>query len=394
MKKKYFLLLFIFSIYSPLKAQVKLSVYAEVSIITVGPGGELYEAFGHSAIRIKDPVLNLDLIYNYGMFDFNQPNFLLNFAKGNMIYSLARYDFKYFLASYRRDKRWVKQQVLNLTQQEKQAYFIFLEKNATPENRNYLYDPYFDNCATKLRDITKSILGSKLIFNDTNLEKELTFRQLTNHEIPWNAWGTFGLNLIAGTKLDQKATSEEYMYLPDYVYNSFKNATVYIKNQPKELVKREDILIRVKEKQPKTALLNPFLMFSILALLGIYITYKDFKKNKRTKWLDFILFFTTGLIGCVLFFLWFFSTHSTAPNNFNLLWAFAPNLIFAFLLLNTKQQKGWIQKYLFLLIFFMLLIPILWILKIQVFPLAVTPLLILLIVRYSFLSKRLLTSIK
>ncbi len=394
MKKNYFLLLLILAIYTPLKAQVQLSAYAEVSIVIAGPGEELYEAFGHSAIRIKDPVLNLDLIYNYGMFDFNQPNFLLNFAKGNMIYSLARYDFKYFIASYRRDKRWLKQQVLNLTQQEKQAYFIYLENNATPENRNYLYDPYFDNCATKLRDITKSVLGSKLDFNETNLEKKQTLRDLTNHEIPWNAWGTFGLNLIAGTKLDQKATFEEYMFLPDYLYSSFKNGTVFIKNQPEKLVKREDILVRVKEKQPKTALFNPFLIFSILALLGIYITYKDFKKNRRTKWLDFILFFTTGFIGCVLVFLWFFSTHSTAPNNYNLLWAFAPNLIISFLLLNTIQQKVWIQKYVYLLMSFMLLVPILWMLEIQVFPLAAIPLLILLSVRYFFLSKRLLTSIK
>ena len=394
MKKNYFLLLLILAIYTPLKAQIQLSVYAEVSIVTAGPGEELYEAFGHSAIRIKDPVLNLDLIYNYGMFDFNQPNFLLNFAKGNMIYSLARYDFKYFIASYRRDKRWLKQQVLNLTQQEKQAYFIYLENNATPENRNYLYDPYFDNCATKLRDITKSVLGSKLDFNETNLEKKQTLRDLTNHEIPWNAWGTFGLNLIAGTKLDQKATFEEYMFLPDYLYSSFKNGTVFIKNQPEKLVKREDILVRVKEKQPKIALFNPFLIFSILALLGIYITYKDFKKNRRTKWLDFILFFTTGFIGCVLVFLWFFSTHSTAPNNYNLLWAFAPNLIISFLLLNTIQQKVWIQKYVYLLMSFMLLVPILWMLEIQVFPLAAIPLLILLSVRYFFLSKRLLTSIQ
>ena len=391
MIKKYVLLLFILSIYSNLKAQVNLSVYSEVSIVTAGPGEALYEAFGHSAIRIKDPVLNLDLIYNYGMFDFNQPNFLLNFAKGNMIYSLARYDFKYFLASYRRDKRWVKQQVLNLTQQEKQAFFTFLEKNATPENRNYLYDPYFDNCATKLRDITRSVLGSKLMFNDNHITKDLTFRQLTNHEIHWNSWGTFGLNLIAGTKLDQKATSEEYMYLPDYVYSSFKNATVYVKNQPKQLVKREDYLIKAEEKQPKTSIFSPFLMFSLLTIIGIYITAKDHKKKKRTKWLDFILTFTTGIIGCVILFLWFFSTHATAPNNFNLLWAFAPNLIISFLLLRKKTPKVGLQKYFFVLMIFMLLIPVIWITKIQAFPLAVTPLLILLFVRYYFLSKRLLS---
>ncbi|KGL63254.1 DUF4105 domain-containing protein [Polaribacter sp. Hel1_85] len=393
MKKKYFFLLFLLSIYAPLKAQVQLSVYSEVSIITAGPGDELYEAFGHSAIRIKDPILNLDLIYNYGMFDFNQPNFLLNFAKGNMIYSLARYDFKYFLASYKRDKRWVKQQVLNLTQEEKQAYFIFLEKNASPENRDYLYDPYFDNCATKLRDITKSVLGSKLLFNDNHLEKELTFRQLTNNEINLNSWGTFGLNLIAGTKLDKKATSEEYMYLPDFVYSAFKNATVYIKNQSKKLVKREDNLLNFEEKQPKNSFFNPFLIFSILSLIGIYITYKDFKKNKRTRWFDFILFFITGLIGCILIFLWFFSSHSTAPSNFNVLWAFAPNLIVAFLLVKKNQQK-WLQNYLFVLILFLVIIPVLWFAKIQVFPIVVIPLLLLLFVRYFYLSKRLLTSIK
>ena len=154
MKKEYFFLLFYLSIYSTGSAQFQLSECSEISIVTAGPGEELYEAFGHSAIRIKDPVINLDIIYNYGIFDFNQPNFYSNFAKGNMIYSLARYDFKYFLANYKRDQRWLKQQVLFLTQQEKQAYFTYLEKNALQENKNYLYDPYFNNCATILRDIT------------------------------------------------------------------------------------------------------------------------------------------------------------------------------------------------------------------------------------------------
>ncbi|WP_341220823.1 DUF4105 domain-containing protein [Polaribacter atrinae] len=390
MNKKYFFLIFLLSIFSPLKAQLQISEYAEVSIVTAGPGEELYEAFGHSAIRIKDPVLKLDLIYNYGMFDFNQPNFYTNFAKGNMIYSLARYDFKYFIASYRRDKRWLKEQVLNLSQQEKQRYFKFLENNALPENSNYQYDPYFDNCATKLRDITKTILGDKVVFDDNNLEKNLTFRQLTNNEIPWNSWGTFGLNLIAGTKLDEQATFEQYMYLPDYVYTSFKDATVYIKNQPQELVKSEITLLKFKEKEAKSSIYSPFLIFSLLALLGIYITYKDFKNNKRTKALDFILFFITGLIGCALFFLWFFSTHSTAPNNFNLLWAFAPNVVIAFVLLKTHLPE-WLKRYMQLLLILIVIIPILWIVKVQVFPIVIIPILAFLLVRYYYLSKKLLT---
>ena len=157
------------------------------------------------------------------------------------------------------------------------------------------------------------------------------------------------------------------------------------------MVKREDYLIKAEEKQPKTSIFSPFLMFSLLTIIGIYITAKDHKKKKRTKWLDFILTFTTGIIGCVILFLWFFSTHATAPNNFNLLWAFAPNLIISFLLLRKKTPKVELQKYFFVLMIFMLLIPVIWITKIQAFPLAVTPLLILLFVRYYFLSKRLLS---
>mgnify|MGYP000539559664 CR=1 FL=1 len=226
---------------------------------------------------------------------------------------------------------------------------------------------------------------SVLAIAEDYLEKGLTFRQLTNKEIHWNTWGSLGLNLIAGVLLDKKATSKEYMYLPDYVYSSFKNATVFIENQPTELIKREDFLLKFDEKKPKVAILNPLLILSLITFLGIFITYKDYKKGIRTRFLDFILFFISGLIGCILIFLWFFSTHSTAPNNFNFLWAFAPNLVIAFLLLKTDPPK-WIRKYIFLLIFFMSFIPILWIVEIQEFPLSVTPLIILIFLRILFLS--------
>lgn len=381
MKKNYLFLLFFLVLIKPTKAQVNLSVYSEISIVTAGPGTELYEAFGHSAIRIKDPVLSLDLIYNYGMFDFNQPNFYTNFAKGNMIYSLARYDFKYFLASYKRDKRWLKQQVLNLNQQQKQAYFLFLENNAQPKNKNYNYDPYFNNCATILREITDSILGDKVTFNDKYANTELTFRDLTNQEIHWNTWGSFGLNLIAGTPLDEKVSSKEFLFLPDYVLDSFKNATISIDGKPENLIKKEDVLLDFKEKEPQISVFNPLLIFSLLCVLVLFITYKDFKNNKRSKYLDFIILFITGLIGTLLLFLWFFSTHSTAPNNFNILWAFAPNLLIAFLMLKKKPQK-WLKTYFKILFVLLIFIPILWVFDVQAFPITLIPLLILFAVRY------------
>jgi hypothetical protein len=388
MKKNYVFLFFLFLFTKSFYAQVNLSVYSEVSIITAGPGTELYEAFGHSAIRIKDPVLRLDLIYNYGMFDFKAPNFYSNFTKGNLLYRLGRYKFEYFLAGYKRDKRWVKQQVLNLNQDERQAFFMYLENNVLPENASYSYDPYFNNCATKLRDITTTILGDKINLSDKNLDKNRSFRQLMDKKIPWNTWGSFGINLALGSKLDQKVDFTQYMYLPDYVYSIFNNSTLFIQNQPKKLIKREDVLLDFEELKQETLIYNPFLIFCIISLIGIFLTYSDFKNKKRSKWIDFVILFTTGIVGVLIVFLWFFTDHSTAPNNFNFLWAFAPNLIIAFLILGQQQQE-WLNYYFKFSLFLLTIIPILWIVKVQLFPIAVIPLLILLFTRYLFLSKRL-----
>lgn len=386
MKKNYFLLLCFLSFFNLSNGQVQLSVYSEVSIVTAGPGTEIFETFGHAAIRIKDPVLQLDVIYNYGMFDFNAPNFNLNFVKGTPYYSLGKQRFSHFISSYNFQKRWVKQQVLNLSQSEKQAYFLYLENNARPENRDYLYDPYYNNCATKLRDITTDILRNKVTFKALDSRKKnYTLRELMQQEIPWNTWGSLGINIALGSELDKIATENQYMYLPDYVYQKFKVATTIQNKEVVPLVKKEVDLLLHPEKQYKSALVSPFLLFMLLGLLGFLITYKDHTNLKRTKWFDSLLLFATGILGSLVLFLWCFTNHSTAPNNFNFLWAFAPNLLVAFLRLN-KTWKRWFSlyfKFLALLLFVML---VFWVLGIQSFPLAIIPFLILLFVRYIYLQ--------
>lgn len=387
MIKKYTFLLFFLLIFKSFQGQVQLSVYSEISVVTAGPGTELYEAFGHSAIRIKDPMLQLDLIYNFGMFDFNQPNFYSNFVKGKLLYSLGRYPFEYFLISYQQDKRWVKQQVLNLTQNEKQAFFNYLENNALPQNSDYLYDPYFDNCATKLRDITASILKNKLDFKDKHLPKNQSFRQLMNQEIPWNSWGSFGINVALGSKLDQKTTLEGTMYLPKYVYHIFKNSKITLDGKFDNLVKKEEILLEFEDLSPKISVFSPFLIFLLFSVIGIYITISDIKEDKRTKWLDVTIFAFTGIIGILIMFLWFFTNHSTTPNNFNILWAFAPNFFISFQFLK-ENPPIWISKHAQLLLIFLSFIPIIWLLKIQEFPIPVIPLVLLLAVRFWFLTHK------
>jgi len=367
-------------------AQVNLSVYSEISIVTAGPGEELYEKFGHAAIRIKDPVLNLDLIYNYGVFDFNQPNFLLNFADGKMYYVLARYDFKYFLSSYKKDKRWLKQQVLNLNKSEKQQLFLYLENNALIENATYPYDPFFNNCASKLKDITTAILKENVVLNSENIKDKSTLRALMNQEITWNTWGNFGINLITGRILDQERNQLEYTYLPDYLFKTIKNGKIKRGHKIINLVKREDVLLDFEEIQDTTSLFNPLSFFTLLLFIVLLITFKDIKKQQRTKWLDFIIFFITGIFGLVLTYFWFFSSHRTAPNNYNVLWAFLPNLIVAFILTKAIAKK-WLQKYLIVILICLTIVPILWILELQIFPITAIPILLLLGIRYLFLFK-------
>ena len=388
LKKLFSLLLFFFVIQIGHSQYKKLSPNAEVSIITAGPGKVLYEGFGHSTIRVKDN--NFDTAYNYGIFDFNAPNFYANFTKGKLLYRLESYPFHYFVRSYQNDKRWVKEQVLNLNQLEKQAFYEYLENNAKPENAIYLYDPFFNNCATIVREITEKILKNKVAFHTNHIQHNRSFRELMNNEIPWNTWGSFGINLALGSKLDKLASAKEHMYLPDFVNAGFKNATVTQNGKKEGLIKSDKYILNFEEIKITSSFFNPFSIFSLFLLMGLYITFRDHKRKKRTKWFDFILFFSTGLVGVLIVFLWFFTDHSTTPSNFNFLWAFAPNSIIAFVLLKNDIKK-WVPYYFSILIIFLIMIPVIWLAKIQLFPLASIPLILLLTLRCLSLKKTLLS---
>lgn len=388
MLKKILTTLLFFFFFLGYSQNVKLSEKSEISIITSGPGEELYEKFGHTAIRVKDPLLKLDLIYNYGIFDFDTQNFYLKFIRGFMNYKLARYDFYYALKNANREKRWVKEQILNFTLEEKNVFFTFLEHNAMPENANYFYDPYFDNCATKPRDIIKEVLGDNLNFANDTITNKKSLRQLMNKEIHTNTWGSFGINIALGSKLDTPATSEDAMYLPDYVFSVLNASTIKRKETLLPLVKKTKVLLNFDDKKPVGDRFSPFIVFSFVLLIGVFITYKDFKNKKRTKWFDFFIFFSTGLIGLLIVFLWFFTNHSTAPNNFNFLWAFAPNLLVAFYI-KRKNPPKWILKYILFLLLLIIAAFIIWLTGVQLFSPYLILLLILFTIRYLFLQKTL-----
>jgi len=380
LKKLIFFIFFPFVVFAQ---NIHLSPKAEITVITCGPGEELYSTFGHSAFRVHDVNNKLDRVYNYGTFNFNTPNFYLKFTQGKLLYELRAYNFGNFLQSYFREKRWVKGQVLELTPQEKQEIFDFLENNAKPENRAYHYDFFYDNCSTRIYNVLEKNLGDKLIFDNHFEEEGLTHRQLIQRYLGDLPWSDFGIDLALGSVIDRKANSKEYMFLPDYVLKALDKVQIKEGNKQLPFVKRnEDILLDFNDKVVTKTFFTPLLVFSLLALLVLYLTYQDYKKKKRNRILDFIIFFVTGLTGVVVLLLWFATDHQATADNFNILWAFAPNLIFAFI---SKKNSRMSYYYIFTLLGLLDLLLILWIFKVQVFSTGLFPILALLYIRYLYL---------
>ncbi len=359
---------------------LKLSDKAEVSIISVGQGKNLYDSFGHSAIRVLDRENRLDRVYNYGTYDFNTPNFYSKFAQGKLLYDLSSYPFYYFVRNYQQENRTITEQVLDFSTLEKQQFFNFLENNAKPENKKYLYDFFYDNCATKIRDVTTNVLGSENIdFKDELLQEHKTFRDLIHQKLDAQPWGEFGIDLALGSVIDKEATPKEYTFLPEYIQKSFANAVRTKVAVP--LVKETNVIFQKREEQSQTSIFKPVLVFGLLAILILLLTIKDFKTKKRSKILDFIILFTTGVLGVLVFLLWFATDHTATKGNFNILWAFLPNFFVAFTIFKFKK---WHRYYFTFLLFLLFVLVILWIFKIQIFNLALIPILFILVIRYGF----------
>lgn len=383
MQKILLFLLLAFSFKITNAQQNKLYDEAEISVLTIGPGSSLNDAFGHNAFRIKDSKNNLDVTFDYGRFDFDAPNFYLNFARGKLNYAIGSADFNNFLRFYIYQNRTVREQVLDLSLKEKQSLYNFLIENNKPENQNYLYDFFFDNCATKIRDVVTINLNNTIDFKQPKNFESRTFRALIHEYVNRNSWGSLGIDIALGSVIDTKATPEEHMFLPDNIYNFFEVAT--LKNGESLVVSNKLLYSKKETVQSESFLTSPLFMFGILGLLIIFITFKDFKNQKQSKWLDISLFAITGIIGVLVLLLWFATDHTATQHNYNLLWACALNIIIIGQLFKRKPSK-WFIKYIKFLIILLCLLTLHWLIGVEVFAIGLIPFLIALFFRYVFLA--------
>lgn len=381
-------LIFLLSYFTALTQINTLAKDAEISIITIGPGKQLYDSFGHNAIRVSDPSNGKDLAFNYGTFDFNTPNFYIKFGQGKLPYALSVSTYDGFLRNYIAEKRWIKQQKLDLTYGEKIAIFEFLLNNAQPSNREYQYDFFFDNCATKIRDVLAVNLGSKLSYKPKQYAASLySFRELIQQRLHWNSWGSLGIDIALGAVIDRTANPWEHQFLPDYVFESLKSATITRNNKTSALIKKETTINNPGPMARNSAfLLSPFFVFLVLAIGIVYRTLRDSKQQKRSRWLDTVLFFVTGIVGVLLLVLWLATDHTATVTNYNILWAFPLNLIFC-TLVSKKAPKKWLINYVSFLIILLTLLVVHWFTGVQVFAPALLPFVIALFIRYVYLVR-------
>ncbi|MEP2934967.1 MAG: DUF4105 domain-containing protein [Gilvibacter sp.] len=382
-------LLCLFLLYSGmvLGQEIELSPKATVSVLTMGPGQSLYDSFGHSAIRLRDQGLGIDVVYNYGVYDFTDPNFYTKFAKGNMSYLLDRKPTAHFLSNYIDYNRWVKEQLLALSPKEAQQLFEFLENNLKPENRAYNYDFFYDNCATKVPEVIGKVISGGIIIDPTYLDEQKTFRTLIQENVHWNTWGSFGMDIGIGSVTDKIATANEHMFLPENVFLAFQKATRDEASGGIPLVmETKDLFVNNPIPPRGEGLKSPLVLFGLLGILILFFTYRDYKKQERSRWLDVSLAIITGVVGIILLLLWFATDHSTTANNYNVLWAFPFN-VFIVLQLLKKQPKKWLGRYMRFLIILLALLTLHWIIGVQVFAKALIPLLVALALRYIYVVK-------
>lgn len=330
----------------------------QVSLLTCGPGKESYTLYGHTAIRICNPQNGMDLAVNYGIFSFNQPNFALRFILGKPDYRVEAVPFEDFMDEYREDNRWVKEQVLNLTDSEKQTLLEALSINLRPENKTYRYNIFTANCTTKALDIISQAIhlqdNTQWIEKDTE-KQPITYRQEVHHYNLAHPWLTFGADLLLGLKADRKLTKEEAVFLPDHLHDYFQNLDRKIPENDslktasfEPLVSSEIMLNNVSKNSllretSSIEIMLPNIILCISAILISIISFYGFKKQHFCPLIDAFISLLFGLVGCALFLL-IFSEHPTVSLNLQILLFFPLLLlIFPFLKIAIHERSFFVE---------------------------------------------------
>jgi hypothetical protein len=307
-----------------------------VCLITCGPGSETYSIYGHSAIRIIIPEKKSDIVYNWGMFDFNAPNFAWKFAKGRLNYFLGVESFQTFLRTYVYEQRFVYSQKINLNPDETERLIALINENYKPENRNYRYDFFYDDCSTRIRDLFEKAVGGNLLYPPSETGKLPTFRQMVGkYQNPY-PWLNFGIDLIMGSPGEKKASFRDRMFLPIDMQVELSETVINRSGKMIPLLQNPEVILSYDPPSKKQIFLTtPVFAFTLLLII-IIILSSLIKSRKVNNAGDIVIFSVFSVLAVLMIFFNFFTDHQQMKWNLNLLWL-NPFILFCLLSLIMKK---------------------------------------------------------
>ncbi len=317
-----------------------------VSVLTHGPGEELYSAFGHSAIRIRDSMTSTDDVYNYGVFNYG-PGFLKKFVKGETDYYLERQDFERYLLPYQREGRYTHEQFINLDSAETSRLIAALTENAKEENKYYRYDFLRDNCSSRILDVLMDAAPSIEVYKDLNPD-EKSFKVLIDEEYrkQHKLWVTLGVRILFGNSVNDVPTSRELSFLPEKLEELLMKSSV--RGQPLVVsrlnLSPDNVEFEVMPFYRRPSFVIPLISFILLIL---------FMRTRKSRIVFDIVYIILGLLGVLILGLWIFTVNPIYKGNWNLLWASPLLLALPFL---KDRKHHWYKTFLSYSFFFVLVL--------------------------------------
>lgn len=300
-----------------------LSEKAKVTILTCGSGEDLYAVFGHTAIRILDPVNQIDTVFNYGTFDFDTSFFYLKFMYGNLEYFLSSSTYQDFVYHYQISNRSVFEQELMIDRAVKQKIFNKLHQEINSEEKKYTYQFIEKNCTTKVADILRQFIPKNSINDSYSNIDELSYRGVINSYLGNRYFEKLGINLLFGLKTDQLS---DKIFLPDDLMGALTTA----KSNNKDLsAGTENIYLKSEEERGIIWWNNVYIVLAIFCIIIIL------RKQK----IDVIFIKIIGFLGIFIFLFSLISQHREVSLNINVL-LFNPLLLFLADAYNKNNEKN------------------------------------------------------
>ena len=330
MKKFIFFFLLYVAIAFPLAAPAQDSTLSipklQVSVLTCAAGEDIYTVWGHTAVRVIDSTKGTDIVFNYGTFDFNEPNFLAKFIKGSLLYFVSANNYNDFIAEYKYEQRQVVEQVLKLSTIEKIKWYDALKINMLAGNRQYLYNFIEDNCTTRIKDgLFKNSAFQPVGINVPSFRAEVV-KAPYQQGLPWIG---LGIDLLLGAYSDQKPTDFQAAFLPDLLHQQIANT--------RKLVVANNTLITVNQKITRSTT-TPFSILVVGLLIYLFASnWNSLITQRLAKFFDIILLLAFSLGGALLFYMSFISKHTACYENYNIMWLH-PLYLIAFIFYFIKNE--------------------------------------------------------